>query len=179
LEESVSAQQNLLFFGEVSGLKKEELHSKVEHVLSQLDLSTHAKQKVHTFSDGMKRRLNIGCALMSEPNIIILDEPTVGIDPESRKYILQLVQQMKQENKTIIYSTHYMEEAEKVCDEIAFLHQGEIIIQTTMENLVKNNTNPETFFQLEEKQEQSIDHGIFGDVKKSTKAYLLKAEHLI
>src|SRR5699024_11506289 len=84
LEESVSAQQNLLFFGEVSGIKKEELHSKVEHVLSQLDLSAHAKQKVHTFSGEMKRRLNIGCALMSEPNIIILDEPTVGIDPESK-----------------------------------------------------------------------------------------------
>src|SRR5699024_10219656 len=100
-------------------------------------------------------------------------------DPESRKYILQLVQQMKQENKTIIYSTHYMEEAEKICDEIAFLHQGEIIKQTTMENLVKNNTNPEIFFQLEEKQEQSIDPGIFGDVKESSKGYLLKAENPI
>src|SRR5699024_6675238 len=123
--------QNLLFFGEVSGSKKEELHSKVEHVLSQLDLSAHAKQKVHTFSGGMKRRLNIGCALMSEPNIIILDEPTVAIDPESRKYILQIVQKKNMENKTFIYSTHYMEEAEKICDEIAFPHKGEIIKHTT------------------------------------------------
>lgn len=179
LEESVSAQQNLLFFGEVSGFKKEELHSKVEHVLSQLDLSAHAKQKVHTFSGGMKRRLNIGCALMSEPNIIILDEPTVGIDPESRKYILQLVQQMKQENKTIIYSTHYMEEAEKICDEIAFLHQGEIIKQTTMDHLLKSNANPEIFFQLEEKQEHSIDPGLFGDVQESSNGYLLNAENPI
>src|SRR5699024_1090501 len=113
-------------------------------------LSAHAKQKVHTFSGGMKRRLNIGCALMSEPNIIILDEPTVGIDPESRKYILQIVKQMKQENKTIIYSTQYMEEDEKVCDEIAFLHQGEIREQKTMYQILTSNAKPEIYFQLEE-----------------------------
>src|SRR5699024_9501895 len=161
LAASVRAQQNWLFFGEVSGCKKEELHSKVEHVLSQLDLSAHERQKVHTLSGGMKRLLNIGRALMLEPNIIILDEPTVYIDPESRKYILKLDQQMKQENKTIIYSTQYREEAEKICDEIAFLHQGEIIKQTTMDNLLKSNANPEIFFQLEERQEHSIDPGLF------------------
>src|SRR5699024_7764707 len=120
----------------------------------------------------MKRRLNIGCALMSEPNIIILDEPTVGINPESRKYILQLVQQMKHKNKTIIYSTHYMEEAEKICDEIAFLHQEEINKQTTKDQLLKSNANPEIFFQLEEKQEHSIDPGLFGHVQESFNGYL-------
>src|SRR5699024_1404887 len=109
-------------------------------------LSAHAKQKVHTFSGGMKRRLNIGCALMSEPNIIILDEPTVGIDPESRKYILQLVQQMKQENKTIIYSTHYMEEAEKICDDLAFYHQLERIKQPSFDHLFNSNAHPLIFF---------------------------------
>src|SRR5699024_11750677 len=101
--------------------------------------------------------------LMSEPNIIILDEPTVGIDPESRKYILQLVQQMKQENCLIMYSTHYMEEAEKVCDEIAFLHQGEIIKQTTMDHLLISNAKPEIYFQRGEKKEDWIDLGLFGD----------------
>src|SRR5699024_3877025 len=108
-----------------------------------------------------------------------LDEPTVGIDPESRQYILQLVQKMKQENKTIIYSTHYMEEAEKICDEIAFLHQGEIIKQTTMDKLLKSNANPEIFFKLEEQKEHSIDTGFIGDVQESCNGYLLKAENPI
>src|SRR5699024_9914328 len=88
-------------------------------------------------------------------------------------------QQMKQENKTIIYSTHYMEEAEKVCGEIAFLHQGEIIKQTTMDHLLKSNEKPEIYFQLEEKQEHSINPGLFGDVKKSYNGYLLTAANPI
>src|SRR5699024_12496506 len=87
--------------------------------------------------------------------------------------------QMKQENKTIIYSTHYMEEAEKVCDEIAFLHQREIIKQTTMDYVLKSNAKPEIYFQLEEKQEHSINPGLFGDVKKSSNGYLLTSENPI
>lgn len=179
LEETLSAQQNLHFFGKVSGLKRSTLREKVIDVLSVIGLSEHATDKIETFSGGMKRRLNIGCALMSEPDLIVLDEPTVGIDPESRQDILQLVNQMKQENKTIIYSTHYMEEAEKVCDEVAFLNHGKVIKQTAMANLLESNAVPELFFQLKEQQNHLIDPSLFGEVENCSNGYLLATENPI
>src|SRR5699024_5157196 len=108
-------------FGSIYHFKGKALRNRMNTILDYIGLEDKRKKKVHTLSGGMKRRLNIGCALIHDPEIILLDEPTVGIDPHSRHYILQMIQQMKQSNRIIIYSSHYMEEVEKICDAVAFL----------------------------------------------------------
>ncbi|WP_077298560.1 ABC transporter ATP-binding protein [Virgibacillus pantothenticus] len=146
LEENVSALQNLYFFGRIYQLRGKVLQKQAEKVLRYIGLSERQKDKVKTFSGGMKRRLNIGCALMHEPQFIIMDEPTVGIDPQSRHYILDMIKQMKEENRTIIYSSHYIEEVNKICDEVAFIDQGKLIEQDTINSLIEKYAVPAIFF---------------------------------
>ncbi|KMK78094.1 ABC transporter ATP-binding protein [Alkalihalobacillus pseudalcaliphilus] len=137
LEETVSAQSNLSFFGEVYGLKGKELAERIDVILEDIGLLERKKDKVHTFSGGMKRRLNIGCALLHSPEVIILDEPTVGVDPQSRRHIFELIHKLKNEGKTIIYASHYMEEIESLCDQVAFIDQGRVVEHGTVIDLLK------------------------------------------
>src|SRR5690625_1062195 len=137
LEQTVSALQNLYYFGKIYGLKGKQLKQRAEEVLSHIGLSERGNVKVLTFSGGMKRRLNIGCALMNDPNIIIMDEPTVGIDPQSRRYIFDMITQLKQSGCTIIYASHYMEEVEQLCDEVAFIDHGKIVESGTINHLLQ------------------------------------------
>ncbi|WP_062049005.1 ABC transporter ATP-binding protein [Bacillus sp. JCM 19034] len=127
LEESVTAYDNLRFFGKIYGLRGKELTKRVDEVLLEIGLKERGKDKVMTFSGGMKRRLNIGCALLHKPSLIIMDEPTVGVDPQSRRYIFEMIDQLKSHGSTIIYASHYMEEIEQICDEAAFIDNGQII----------------------------------------------------
>lgn len=127
LEQTLSAYSNLCFFGELYGLKGKLLKQRVENVLRDIGLAERGKDKVQIFSGGMKRRLNIGCALMHNPNLTMMDEPTVGIDPQSRRYIFQMICELKNKGCTIIYATHYMEEVEQLCDQVAFIDQGKVI----------------------------------------------------
>ena len=150
LEESVTALQNLYFFGALYQLKGKHLKTQAEKILSVISLSEQKNDKVSTFSGGMKRRLNIGCALMNNPSLLIMDEPTVGIDPQSREHILQLVETMKTEQRIIIYSTHYMEEAERICDEVAFMDKGMMIKNEPMDNLLKSYAKPEIYFETDQ-----------------------------
>lgn len=126
LYEEFTAYENLSFFGEMYGVKGRELKERIEKVLDATGLTDRAKDRVKTFSGGMKRRINIGCALLHQPKLLILDEPTVGIDPQSRNRIFEMIRELNQQGVTIIYSTHYMEEVEALCDEVAIMDHGDI-----------------------------------------------------
>ncbi|WP_042351059.1 ABC transporter ATP-binding protein [Bacillus massiliigorillae] len=136
LYQELSAQENLLFFGRIQKLPKDVLHDRVEEVLEIIGLQDRRKDLVKTFSGGMKRRLNIGVALLHNPKFIIMDEPTVGIDPQSRNYILETVQKLnKERDMTVLYTSHYMEEVEFLCDRIYIMDHGEIIASGTKEEI--------------------------------------------
>lgn len=136
LYQELSAQENLLFFGRIQKLPKRVLHNRVEEVLEIIGLQDRRKDLVKTFSGGMKRRLNIGVALLHNPKFIIMDEPTVGIDPQSRNYILETVQKLNKERQmTVLYTSHYMEEVEYLCDRIYIMDHGEVIASGTKEEI--------------------------------------------
>lgn len=131
----LSARENLAFFGRVNGLKGELLATRITEVLTKIGLLDRQKDIVKTFSGGMKRRLNIGAALLHKPSILIMDEPTVGIDPQSRAYILETIKQFVADGMTLLYTSHYMEEVEMLCDKIYIMDQGKIIAHGTKEEL--------------------------------------------
>ncbi|MBN2048966.1 MAG: ABC transporter ATP-binding protein [Spirochaetales bacterium] len=130
-----SAGENITFFAGLYGLKGKVLKEAVERALEFTGLTDTGKKRAKDFSGGMKRRLNIACGIVHNPDIIILDEPTVGIDPQSRNHILRSVEKLQKEGRTIIYTTHYMEEAEALCSDIAILDKGKIIARGTQEEL--------------------------------------------
>ncbi|WP_100332261.1 ABC transporter ATP-binding protein [Bacillus xiapuensis] len=125
---SMSAQDNLMFWGKMYGLKARQAKERVGEVLAIIGLTERAKEKIATFSGGMKRRVNIGAALMHEPELLIMDEPTVGIDPQSRHHILETVKSLNQRGTTVIYTSHYMEEVEYLCERLAILDRGKVIV---------------------------------------------------
>lgn len=132
----LTARENLEFFGRIHRIKKNELKDRAENVLDIIGLKDREKDLVKTFSGGMKRRLNIGVALLHEPELIIMDEPTVGIDPQSRNYILETVKRLNREqNISVLYTSHYMEEVEYLCDRIYIMDHGEIIASGTKEEI--------------------------------------------
>lgn len=131
----LSAKENLVFWGRLYGLAGTHLKERVDHVLEVVGLAERAKGKVGTFSGGMKRRINIAAALLHEPQILIMDEPTVGIDPQSRNHILETVKQLNQQGLTIIYTSHYMEEVEYLCSRIGIIDHGQIIALGTVPEL--------------------------------------------
>jgi ABC-2 type transport system ATP-binding protein len=137
LYEDLSARENLEFWAKMYGLRGAALKQRVNEVLSTIGLTDRQKGRVAKFSGGMKRRLNIGIALLHRPQVIIMDEPTVGIDPQSRRNILDNVKELNRQGMTVLYTTHYMEEAQELSDEIAIMDQGKIIAQGTNEELVK------------------------------------------
>ena len=123
----LTAEENLQFFGRIYKLKGIELHQKINEVLDMIGLTDRRKDMVKTFSGGMKRRLNIGVALLHDPEFIIMDEPTVGIDPQSRNYILETVKRLNKEKQmTVLYTSHYMEEVEFLCNRIYIMDQGNL-----------------------------------------------------
>lgn len=143
--DELSAYDNLKFFGKIYGLSGEELESRIDTVLELVGLTDRKKDTVETYSGGMKRRINLGVTLMHEPEILIMDEPTVGIDPQSRNYILDMIQKLnKDNNMTILYTSHYMEEVEKLCDRIYIMDHGEIIASGTKDELKGILSNEES-----------------------------------
>jgi ABC-2 type transport system ATP-binding protein len=137
LYEDLSARENLSFWGKMYGLRGASLKKRVAEILEITGLSDRQKGRVEKFSGGMKRRLNIGIALLHEPKVVIMDEPTVGIDPQSRRKILDSVMELNKQGMTVLYTTHYMEEAQELSDHIAIMDHGEIIASGTHEELVK------------------------------------------
>jgi ABC-2 type transport system ATP-binding protein len=135
LYEDLSAEENLRFWGEAYGLRGRPLAERVGKVLETVGLLDRAEDRVETFSGGMKRRLNFGCGIVQEPEVLLLDEPTVGVDPQSRVRLLDLVQEQASAGVCVLYTTHYMEEAEALCDRLAILDHGGIIASGTLEEL--------------------------------------------
>ncbi|AMV09577.1 UNVERIFIED_ORG: ABC-2 type transport system ATP-binding protein [Anoxybacillus amylolyticus] len=133
--ENLTAYENVEFFAGLYGLRGAELRQRVEEALEFVGLSDKRKIYPKHFSGGMKRRLNIACALAHRPKLIIMDEPTVGIDPQSRNYILASVKKLNEMGCTIIYTSHYMEEVEEICTRIAIIDHGKIIAEGTKEQL--------------------------------------------
>jgi ABC-2 type transport system ATP-binding protein len=132
----LTAKENLEFFGKIHRLKGKELKERINEILKQIGLTERQNDVVKTFSGGMKRRLNIGVALLHDPEILIMDEPTVGIDPQSRNYILEQVKRLNREkNMTILYTSHYMEEVEFLCDRIYIMDKGHIIASGTKDEI--------------------------------------------
>ena len=133
---TLSARDNLLFFGRVYGLRGKALNARVDWALELVGLSERAQDAIKTYSGGMRRRINIAAGLLHQPEILFLDEPTVGVDPQSRNYIFENVERLNREGLTILYTTHYMEEAERLCHRVAIIDQGQIVALDTPKALI-------------------------------------------
>lgn len=134
----LTGRENLRFFGEMYGLSGTRLKERVEHTLEYVAMGERADDLVQTYSGGMKRRLNLAAGMINEPRILFLDEPTVGVDPQSRIHIFESVEQLNREqHMTILYTTHYMEEAERLCQRIAIMDHGKVIAQDTPRKLIE------------------------------------------
>jgi ABC-2 type transport system ATP-binding protein len=137
LYEDMSARENLTFWGKMYGLRGAALQKRVDEVLEIIGLTDRAREYIKKYSGGMKRRVNIGVALLHKPQVIYMDEPTVGIDPQSRRNILDSVVALKGQGMTVLYTTHYMEEAQELSDHIAIMDNGKMIASGTNAELVK------------------------------------------
>jgi ABC-2 type transport system ATP-binding protein len=134
---TLNALDNLSFFGEMYGLRGRDLKERVETVISYVAMSERAKDAIKTYSGGMKRRINLAAGLIHSPKLLFLDEPTVGVDPQSRNHIFESVERLnKEQGMAILYTTHYMEEAERLCDRVAIIDRGQIIAMDTPKNLI-------------------------------------------
>jgi ABC-2 type transport system ATP-binding protein len=132
----LSGGENLRFWGRMQGLAGRELADRVEDVLQVVGLADRARDKVADYSGGMQRRLNIAAGLLHRPRLLVLDEPTVGVDPQSRNAILENVEALRGEGTAVLYTTHYMEEAERLCDRVGIIDQGRLIAEGTRRELV-------------------------------------------
>jgi len=144
LYNELSAYDNLLFWGGIYDVPKTELIKRIDETVILLGLTDRKDDKVKTYSGGMKRRINIASALLHKPKVLFMDEPTVGIDPQSRNLIFEVVEKLHEDGMTIVYTTHYMEEAERLCDRIGILDNGEIIAQGTLDELRTTGSMKET-----------------------------------
>jgi ABC-2 type transport system ATP-binding protein len=137
LYEDLTGRENLRFFGRLYGLDSKALKKRVESTLEFVELEARGDEKVAAYSGGMKRRLNIAAALLHEPGLLVLDEPTVGIDPQSRNAIFENLLTLRAEGVALLYTTHYMEEAERLCDRIGIIDDGRILAEGSSESLLK------------------------------------------
>ncbi len=132
----LTAKENLSFFGKLQGLDRGELRTRVAEVLELVGLADRAGDRIEGFSGGMKRRCNIAAALLHRPSLLVLDEPTVGVDPQSRAAILDGIDDLRREGMAVLYTTHYMEEAERLCDRIGIIDEGRLVAEGTQPELV-------------------------------------------
>jgi len=137
--EELTALGNLQFFGKMYGLFGSELSERVEWALEFVSLSDRCKDLAGSYSGGMKRRLNLAAALLHDPDLLLLDEPTAGVDPQSRNSLFENIEELKRQGKTIIYTTHYMEEAERLCERVGIIDKGNLLAQGTIKELIKEH----------------------------------------
>jgi ABC-2 type transport system ATP-binding protein len=163
--EELSARENLEFWGQVAGLKRAEVKQRATELLETLALADRARDAVKNYSGGMKRRINIGCALLHHPKMLLLDEPTVGIDPQARSNILELVRKLAREGAAILYTTHYLEEAEFLCDRIGIIDHGKLLAEGTLSDLQKRLSGDRLFL-VEGKFEDAVPEAWPGFTEK-------------
>ena len=140
----LSATDNLVFFGRMAGLSGRDAKVAASENLERVGLLDRARDKVDNFSGGMKRRVNLAIALMGRPQLLFLDEPTVGIDPQSRNHIFETVEALRDSGLTVLYTTHYMEEADRLCDRLAVMDHGQIVSMGTPHDLKSEIGDPST-----------------------------------
>ena len=176
LYEELSAEENLRLFGKLYGLAGQELRARVDHGLHAAQLFERRQDKVQTYSGGMKRRINVVASILHRPALLLCDEPTVGVDPQSRNAIFEFLQQLNADGMTIVYSTHYMEEATRLCSRIAIIDHGHLLALGTLDELlthlpfselVRIARNDETTAQMQALAE-------YGEITKAEDAYLFK-----
>jgi ABC-2 type transport system ATP-binding protein len=139
LYDELTAEENLRFFGRLYGLTRQRLANRIDWALDFAKLQERRRERVQTYSGGMKRRLNFACALLHQPQLVLLDEPTVGVDPQSRNHIFEGIQQLQRDGLTIIYTTHYMEEAQRLCDQVAIVDHGQLLEMGTVPELIERH----------------------------------------
>ena len=190
LYDDLSAKRNLLFWGSFYNLDKNKLKEQADILLKKVGLYDRRNEKIATFSGGMKRRLNIAAGILHNPEIILFDEPTVGVDAQSRNFIFEVIKNLHKEGKTIIYTSHYMEEVEKLCTRIGIIDKGKLIAIGTKEKLYKkieekssatvklknNNKALEVFNQFNFQQLDNNEFVIFG--KNITEQFIQLLEAL-
>src|SRR3954451_10984689 len=175
LHDELPARENLALFGAIYGLRGATLAKAMDAAFDVAGLADRAKDKVGTFSGGMKRRLNLAAALMHGPSILLLDEPTVGVDPQSRNQIFASLEELRRQGKTLVYTTHYMEEAERLCDRIVIIDHGKVIANDTLHGLHRmlpvtnllaielespNHSKPEPLLALPEVESAEVKEGV-------------------
>ena len=145
LYEELSAYENLKFFGRAYQVPKDKIEDRIQNVLEMVGLKDRQKELIKTFSGGMKRRINIAAALLHEPKILIFDEPTVGIDPQSRNHILETVRELNvKHGTTVLYTSHYMEEVEQLCNRVYIMDHGKVIASGTKSELLSILSSEDT-----------------------------------
>ncbi|MDQ8184789.1 ABC transporter ATP-binding protein [Pelagicoccus sp. SDUM812002] len=178
LYKELSAESNLKLFGKIYGLSGKVLSQQIEYALEVAQLSDRRKSAVKEFSGGMKRRLNIATALMHKPKILLCDEPTVGVDPQSRNAIFDTLLDLKGEGMTVVYSTHYMEEAERLCDQIGIIDAGKILrtgtLDTLLQELPRTNIIRARAASLDESNQAGFRQ--FGEVEPDGSSLQLKTQ---
>ena len=176
LYEELSAEENLRLFGKLYGLAGQELRARVDHGLHAAQLFERRQDKVQTYSGGMKRRINVVASILHRPALLLCDEPTVGVDPQSRNAIFEFLQRLNADGTTIVYSTHYMEEATRLCSRIAIIDHGRLLALGTLDELlthlpftelVRIARNDQTTAQMQALAE-------YGEITKAEDAYLFK-----
>ncbi len=176
LYEELSAEENLRLFGKLYGLAGQELRARVDHGLHAAQLFERRQDKVQTYSGGMKRRINVVASILHRPALLLCDEPTVGVDPQSRNAIFEFLQRLNADGMTIVYSTHYMEEATRLCSRIAIIDHGHLLALGTLDELlthlpfselVRIARNDRTTAQMQALAE-------YGEITKAEDAYLFK-----
>jgi linearmycin/streptolysin S transport system ATP-binding protein len=135
---ALTAAENLQFFGNIYGVRQSELRGRVNELLDLVGLDAHRDSQVRIFSGGMKRRLNLAVSLVHRPKLILLDEPTAGVDPQSREQILKIIGGLRDDGNAILYTTHYMEEAERLCDRLGILSEGKLVAMGTLDALLSS-----------------------------------------
>ena len=176
LYEELSAEENLRLFGKLYGLAGQELRARVDHGLHAAQLFERRQDKVQTYSGGMKRRINVVASILHRPALLLCDEPTVGVDPQSRNAIFEFLQRLNADGMTIVYSTHYMEEATRLCSRIGIIDHGRLLALGTLDELlthlpfselVRIARNDQTTAQMQALAE-------YGEITKAEDAYLFK-----
>jgi len=156
--EELSAVQNLRYFGALYGLAGATLGERIEWALGVVGLRDRASEPVKRYSGGMKRRLNLAAGLLHKPEVLVLDEPTVGVDPQSRNHIFETVRDLERGGMTVIYTTHYMEEVEELCDRVAIIDAGQIVATGTVAELIAAHAG------------KGVELGVVGDIARAADA---------
>jgi ABC-2 type transport system ATP-binding protein len=160
-------------------VKGKALKIKITEVLEQVGLTDRAHDPVRTFSGGMKRRINIAAALLHNPKLVLLDEPTVGIDPQSRNHVFEMIRSLKQQGVTLVYSTHYMEEVETLCDEIAIIDHGKVVVQGSLQHILDQHTDQAIYLEAVELREHPGQLAACRKAYPKGKGWVIETEHAL